>query len=64
MQAAIILMLVGAMLAGASEISFNILGCLWAIICVVTTACYLILIKVQKQSLGKSCPLHIERSLA
>ena len=47
-------MVTGAVMAGVKEINFNVLGCFWVMVCTVSTAAYLILIKVQKEILGNS----------
>ena len=54
-------MVTGAAMAGAKEISFNLLGCFWVMVCSVSTAAYLILIKLQKEKLGE---FHLQALLA
>ena len=46
-------MITGAVMAGAKELSLNMLGCFWIMVCAVSTAAYLILIKVQREELGE-----------
>lgn len=63
-QAAIVTMVTGAVMAGAEEVRLNLLGCFWIAICAVSTAGYLILIKLQKESLGEHTGLNSGNGVA
>lgn len=50
--AALALMVGGAVVAGASDLTFSLPGYIWVSICVVSTAAYLLLIKKLQDSTG------------
>lgn len=52
MQAAILLMLTGAVIAGANDLTYSLPGYVFVAICVVSTALYLLLIRLLKDSTG------------
>jgi hypothetical protein len=51
-QGAILMMLAGAMIAGATDLSFSLPGYIYVSICVVSTAAYLLLIRSLKDKTG------------
>lgn len=51
-QAALLLMVGGAVVAGMTDLTFNLLGYAWVSVCVVSTAVYLLLIKKLKDVTG------------
>ena len=48
------LMLTGAIVAGATDLTYSLPGYIWVSICVVSTAMYLLLIRLLKDSTGTS----------
>ena len=45
-------MLTGAIVAGATDLTYSLPGYIWVAICVVSTAMYLLLIRLLKDSTG------------
>ena len=54
LQCAILVMLVGAVTAGATDLTYSLPGYIWVTICAVSTAMYLLLIRALKDSTGMS----------
>ena len=52
LQSAIFIMLIGAVTAGATDLSYSLPGYIWVTICAVSTAMYLLLIRALKDSTG------------
>ena len=52
MQFAILVMVTGAVIAGATDLTFNLSGYIWVAICAVSTAVYLLLIRLLKDKTG------------
>ena len=52
LQGSIIVMLVGAVIAGATDLTYNLPGYIWVTVCAVSTAMYLLLIRALKDSTG------------
>jgi drug/metabolite transporter (DMT)-like permease len=50
--AALLLMVGGAVVAGITDLTFNLPGYIWVTICVVSTAAYLLLIRKLQESTG------------
>jgi drug/metabolite transporter (DMT)-like permease len=50
--AALVLMVGGAVVAGLTDLTFNLAGYVWVSICVGSTAAYLLLIRKLQQSTG------------
>ena len=61
MQFSILVMVTGAVIAGATDLTFNLPGYIWVAICAVSTAVYLLLIRLLKDKTGAS-PRTMERS--
>ena len=58
LQAAIALMIAGAITAGATDLSYSLPGYVYVAICAVSTAVYLILIRFIKERTGtQPCPV-------
>jgi hypothetical protein len=59
-QGAVVVMVAGALLAGATDLTFSLLGYLWITICIVSTAVYLLLIRLLKDRTGahRQMPIH------
>ena len=53
-QLAICIMLTGAVIAGATDLTYNLPGYIWVSICAVSTAVYLLLIRLLKEKTGGS----------
>ena len=51
-QFAIIIMVAGAVIAGATDLTYNVQGYVWVAICAVSTAVYLLLIRLLKDKTG------------
>lgn len=51
-QAAILVMVFGAVIAGATDLTFSLPGYIWVAICAVSTAIYLLLIRLLKDTTG------------
>ena len=54
MQFAIMVMVTGAVIAGATDLTFSLPGYIWVAICAVSTAVYLLLIRLLKDKTGKT----------
>lgn len=52
LQGAILIMLAGALIAGATDLTYSLPGYIWVTICAVSTAMYLLLIRALKDSTG------------
>lgn len=52
LQGAICVMLAGALIAGATDLTYSLPGYIWVTICAVSTAMYLLLIRALKDSTG------------
>jgi drug/metabolite transporter (DMT)-like permease len=52
MQFAIILMVTGAIIAGATDLNFSMAGIVYVSVCAVSTAVYLLLIRLLKDKTG------------
>ena len=68
MQFSILVMVTGAVIAGATDLTFNLPGYIWVAICAVSTAVYLLLIRLLKDKTGAGARTrekssHIMRSL-
>ena len=73
-QFAILVMVTGAVIAGATDLTFNLPGYIWVAICAVSTAVYLLLIRLLKDKTGARagswekgphvvCPVNVSGSL-
>lgn len=51
-QGAILIMLAGALIAGATDLTYSLPGYIWVTICAISTAMYLLLIRALKDSTG------------
>ena len=58
-QLAICLMVTGAIIAGATDLNFSMAGIIYVAICAVSTAVYLLLIRLLKDKTGEPCTSHI-----
>ncbi len=54
LQGSIVVMLIGAVIAGATDLTYSLPGYIWVVICAVSTAMYLLLIRALKDSTGLS----------
>ena len=52
MQGAILIMMAGALIAGATDLTYSLPGYVWVTICAISTAMYLLLIRALKDSTG------------
>lgn len=52
LQGAIFIMLAGALIAGATDLTYSLPGYTWVTICAISTAMYLLLIRALKDSTG------------
>lgn len=52
LQGAIFIMLAGALIAGATDLTYSLPGYIWVTICAISTAMYLLLIRALKDSTG------------
>ena len=60
MQFAIMVMVTGAVIAGATDLTYSVPGYIWVAICAVSTAVYLLLIRLLKDKTGETSKgLHI-----
>lgn len=60
MQFAIMVMVTGAVIAGATDLTFSVPGYIWVAICAVSTAVYLLLIRLLKDKTGEiRIPTHV-----
>lgn len=55
-QGAIFIMLAGALIAGATDLTYSLPGYIWVTICAISTAMYLLLIRALKDSTGAVLP--------
>ena len=53
-QSSIVVMLVGAVIAGATDLTYSLPGYIWVTICAISTAMYLLLIRALKDSTGRA----------
>lgn len=51
-QGAILIMMAGALIAGATDLTYSLPGYVWVTICAISTAMYLLLIRALKDSTG------------
>ena len=63
-QFAIFVMVGGAILAGASDLSYSLPGYIWVTICAVSTAAYLLLIRKLSDRTGEHMTQHSSQSRA
>ena len=52
-QVAIVLMVTGAIIAGATDLNYSMAGIIYVAICAVSTAVYLLLIRLLKDKTGE-----------
>jgi hypothetical protein len=62
--AALLVMVGGAIVAGLTDLTFNLAGYLWVSVCVAATAAYLLLIRKLQESTGEWSALHHRRWLS
>ena len=53
MQFSIMVMVIGAVIAGATDLTFSVPGYIWVAVCAVSTAVYLLLIRLLKDKTGE-----------
>lgn len=53
MQFSIMVMVTGAVIAGATDLTFSVPGYIWVAVCAVSTAVYLLLIRLLKDKTGE-----------
>ena len=53
LQGSIVVMLIGAVVAGATDLTYSLPGYIWVSICAISTAMYLLLIRALKDSTGE-----------
>ncbi len=53
LQGSIVVMLIGAVIAGATDLTYSLPGYIWVSICAISTAMYLLLIRALKDSTGE-----------
>ena len=53
MQFAIMIMVTGALIAGATDLTYSVPGYIWVAVCAVSTAVYLLLIRLLKDKTGE-----------
>lgn len=53
MQCSIVLMVTGAIIAGATDLTYSLPGYIYVAICAVSTAVYLLLIRLLKDKTGE-----------
>lgn len=53
LQGSIVVMLIGAIIAGATDLTYSLPGYIWVSICAISTAMYLLLIRALKDSTGE-----------
>ncbi len=53
LQGSIVVMLIGAIIAGATDLTYSLPGYIWVSVCAISTAMYLLLIRALKDSTGE-----------
>jgi len=53
LQGSIVVMLIGAIIAGAPDLTYSLPGYIWVSVCAISTAMYLLLIRALKDSTGE-----------